>query len=694
MTDTPTPMKIEPSWGGGLSAASIVWILPLLALLIAMGVAWQAYASRGPLITIEFENGAGIVKKQTELRYRDIGVGVVEKVEFTEGLDGVLVHARVDKGIAPYIDSDASFWVVRPELTISGVSGLDTVLSGVFIEGTWDGQPDEARTLFKGLETAPLFRPDRPGLQIALRTTPDGALTDHAPIIYRGIEVGRVGTARIAPGGRYAIAEAIIYEPHGNLITGSTRFWDSSGFSVSLGPQGAEIDFSSVATLLGGGITFDTFVSGGSRVSDGKVFEVFYSQDAARASVFNASEVDLLEVSAIFDDNIAGLSVGSIVELSGLQIGTVGSVSGIIDPDEFGDNRVRLNAVLEIQPARLGLPDAVTPEAALEFLSTRVAEGLRARLATASLLTGGLKVELIETEQSEPGEITVEAEKLPRLPTTQSEVSDAGASVEGVINRINNLPIEQLLNSTIDFLNSAQAFVMDPGFRDMPQELSGLVTDVRGIVTSQEVRDIPVTLNAAIARVDDIFDAIEEQQVIARLMATVDNATAAASAVGASFAGVPELIAQLEMVAGNAAQLPLTELTEQLTGLLASAEAVLATQGAQDLPASLNAALQELNATLVELREGGAIENVNATLASTRSAADAVAVSTQDLPALVERISRVLDQASATIAGYNQGEALTRDAQAAMRDLSEAAKAIDALARMLERNPSALIRGR
>jgi paraquat-inducible protein B len=114
----------------------------------------------------------------------------------------------------------------------------------------------------------------------------------------------------------------------------------------------------------------------------------------------------------------------------------------------------------------------------------------------------------------------------------------------------------------------------------------------------------------------------------------------------------------------------------------------------QELPASLAGALDELNLTLAELRQGGAVENVNATLASTRQAADAVAISAQDLPQLVERITEVFDQASATIEGYNQGEVVSRDAQAALRDISEASNAITALVRLLERNPSALIRGR
>ena len=198
MAKTPTEVKIEPARSGGVfSQVSFVWFIPLIALAIALGVAWQSYSNRGPVITIEFENGAGISKDETLLKYRDIAVGVVEDVSFTDGLGTVLATVRLDKNVAPYVDNGSTFWVVRPELTARGVSGLDTVLSGVFIEGSWDSEIGEAASEFRGLEDAPLFRPSKPGLEIALRATANGQLTENAPIFFRGIEVGRVGKARI-----------------------------------------------------------------------------------------------------------------------------------------------------------------------------------------------------------------------------------------------------------------------------------------------------------------------------------------------------------------------------------------------------------------------------------------------------------------------------------------------------------------
>ncbi|WP_281858758.1 intermembrane transport protein PqiB [Litoreibacter halocynthiae] len=694
MSETPTPVSIEPARKSFFANASFVWIIPILALAIALGVAWQSYTDRGPLIEIEFENGAGIAKRETELRFRDVAVGVVEDVKFASNLSGVVALVRIDKDIAPFVDVGASFWVVQPELSAQGVSGLDTVLTGVYIEGTWDGDIGPAQSKFKGLKDTPLYRYGKEGLEITLRTTAGGNLTDNSPITFRGIEVGRVGKAHISQQGSFAVAEAIIYHPHSRLISDRTRFWDTSGFTFSVGPGGAEIDFSSFATLVSGGLTFETFVSSGGRVSDGKSFEVFADEESARDSVFNASEAEPLQMRVVFDESISGLAVDAPVELSGFPIGRVTGVSGVIDADAFGDERVRLNALIDIQPARLGLTDEVTPEAALQFLSRRIEEGLRARLASASLLAGGLKIELVDTENVSSYVVQSGEGIIPIIPSTSNDISDVTATVAGVVSRINNLPIEELLNSAIQFLNSADALISNEDLRETPKAVRALLGDVRDIVGSDDVQNIPVKLNGALGRFETLLAQLEEEKFTTQLVAAVNAAAAAANGVNASVEGVPALVTQLQAVAAKAESLPLDALTEQLTSLTTSADAILGTDAAKKLPEDLGSALNEINATLRELREGGAVTNINATLDSTRKAADAVAISTQDLPALVERVQQVLNQANQTIAGYNKGEVLSRDAQSALRDISKAAEAMTSLARMLERNPGSLLRGR
>jgi len=815
MSDMPPEVTISPVRKAFLSGASVIWVIPLLALVVALYVAWQSYNDRGPLIVVEFAQGTGISAGETELKFRDISVGKVEKVGFTQGLERVTASIRVNKDVAPYIDSSAVFWVVQPEVSAQGITGLSTVLSGVYIEGSWDQEIGNAASRFQGTPEPPLIQSGKPGLEIAFRTTANGQLTDNAPILYKGIEVGKVGRAKIDPRNATAVVEALIYDEHRVLVNESTRFWDASGFTVNIGPAGAEINFSSLATLVGGGITFDTFVSGGGPVSDGTVFEIFPDEETARNSVFNASEVEPLKISAVFDDNISGLVVGADVELNGLTIGKVDTLSGLVNFDQFGDSRVRLNVILSIQPARLGLPGDVTAANALRFLQERVANGLRARLVSGSLLTGGLKVELTIVDDAPEARLIAEGENLPVMPTTQSDVSDTAATVEGVFTRINNLPIEELLNSAISVMNSADILISSEDLRETPKDVRVLLSDISGLVGSDEVQNIPVSIAATLARIEALVADLEEQELAARLVTAIETVTQTSAAVTASVEGVPELMTSLEAVANKAEALNIEELVAEVTQLTDTANALLASEAAQDLPAtvkqavdqvnttlaelraagavnainktlssaqlaaqnvatsseelpqitarlnavlddaakatgnintaiegvpqiveqiqsvaakadgleieelvqeltnltrsadtlisaedakalprSLKRALDEVNFTLQALREGGTVENVNRTLASARNAADNVATTAQGLPAVLQRLNRVLAQAGQTIEGFDRGDELTRSVQGTLRDIQKAADALASLARTIERNPNSLLLGR
>jgi paraquat-inducible protein B len=694
MSDTPPSVAIEPARDARISGVSFVWLIPIFALVVAFGVAWQSYAARGPVIIVEFADGAGIAAGETKLKYRDIEVGEVEEVEFSEDLGLVEAHIRLKKNIAPYVDSSSVFWIVQPEVTAQGISGLSTVLSGVYIEGTWDSDIDEPAKKFRGSDIAPLIKPGTDGLQIAFRTTTNGTLTDNTPILFRGIEVGKIGRAQIARSGAFAIVEGLIYDEHRNLVNSSTRFWDTSGFEVSFGPAGAEIDFSSLATLVGGGITFDTFVSGGDQVLDGEVFDVFVDKETARNSLFTTSEVDPLQLSVIFDENVSGLTVDAPVELSGFRIGTVTSLSGIVDVNQFGDSRVRLNVIISIQPARLGLQDEVTAATALALLQDRVANGLRARLATVSLLTGGLKIELVEVEDAAPARLMAVGLDLPVMPTTKGETSDVAATAEGVFNRINNLPIEELLNSAINVMNSAEVLMSNSDLQETPGDVRALLGEISGIVSSDDVKNIPAALNATLVRVEGLVAELEKQRIAETLGKTLIAASEAADAVTSSVAGVPELLAEIQTVAAKAATLEFDTLVKELTSLTTSAEALVSSPETAQLPVALAGALDQLNATLKELREGGAVQNVNETLASARTAADSIAVSARDLPEVIKRLNTLFVQAGKTIEGYNKGDQLSRSAEAALRDIGQAASALEKLARTIERNPNSLLLGR
>ncbi len=648
MSDEIPDVPVEKAGKSLVEVASLVWLVPLGALIIAVAVAWNNFAERGPLIEISFENANGILADETVLKYRDVSVGVVEEIGFSDALEKVIIGVRLDKDVAPYVDEDAEFWVVKPQVTTSGVSGLDTVLSGVYIQGSWDAEPGGLIHAFEGREEAPLLTDGERGLRFELRTSGEGGLTENTPIVFKGIEVGRIGSANISRDGRWVFADAVIYSPHDRLVTTETRFWNASGFSFNVGPSGAQLDFSSVASLISGGVTFDTLVSGGAAVGQSAVFEVYPNEATARRSVFEDTGGLDLRVQAVFSENISGLSSGANVEWRGLKVGEVANVSGIVDPERFGDRRPRLITTLELRSARFGLDEGVTEDAALEFLAGQVEEGLRARLASASILTGGLKVELAMIEDATPATLDLDSGVLPTLPVSDSQVSDIQATASGVFERINALPIEELLGNAIDFLDSATALVSSEEIRQTPAELRELLANARDVIGSEAIQALPGEISAVLSDLQagmsdlrDVLRSVQEQNGVDRLLAAVDEAAQAAGAVQTAAGTLPDLIAQIEAVAAKAQELPLEQTLSETNELIGSVRAILEQSDTKALPGRLAETLDGMNVILDDLEREGAAARLTAALASAEEAAKAVGDSTAGVPALVEQLQSI-----------------------------------------------------
>lgn len=693
----PEPKIVGPQDKGRFTY-SLIWLVPLAALAISLGVVWKTYADRGPLIEVAFQQATGIRVDETELRYRDVTIGLVEDLKFSNGLETVVAHVRVEKSVAPFIDADSDFWLVRPEVTTRGVSGLDTVLSGVYIEGTWDAEISEPAERFTALARPPLARAGESGLQFMLYSNDGEGMAENTPILYHGIEVGRIGNLRLSGDGRSIIADAFVPFPNDRLVNSSTKFWDTSGFDLSFGPAGAKLNVSSLAALVAGGISFDTIVSGGGPVASGAAFQLYPDENEARGSVFAGPSREGEQLSIIFEGNVSGLAVGAAVELRGVTVGEVTALTGIVDEQRFGDQRVRLLTTVIVNPARLGIS---SDQDVLDFLADRVEQGLRAQLTNASILTGGLKIVLAETPDAAPAELMRNADPYPLLPSIEADIADVSATAEGVFERINKLPIEDVLNSTISMMDSATRLLNSDGIKEVPDEALALIGDARKFVGSDDIQGLPgqfsetmANLNTAIEDLRGIVTAVSEQEVIATLSSSVTAVQQAAQDASAAIAGLPELLDTANAFVKKTADLPLAELTRDADALMQSLEALTSQESTREIPENLNSALSQLGDTLEQLRDGGLIENANSTLDATSRAADSVADATDRLPDVVTKIEQLLAQAEGTLAGFDRNAPLSTEARATLREIRNAASSVNSLARAIERRPNSLLIGR
>ncbi|WP_227287319.1 MlaD family protein [Boseongicola sp. H5] len=687
MTDQTPPLpEIDQPNRSALRNLSVVWLVPVLALAVALGIAWQAYSDRGTLIEIRFENGAGVTAGETTVRYRDVVIGTVEDVRFSPDLQTVIVEARVENEVLPFLDEDATFWVVRPEISTQGVSGLSTVVSGVFIEGAWDSRPEIATRSFDGRESPLFVLPGDEGRRITLNVSPGIQLQGGAPVTFRGIQVGRLEQPDLTEDGLSITVDAFIDAPHDQRITQATRFWDSSGFSVSFGADGLTLDVESLASLVTGGIEFDEVYSNGQPVEGDAVFEVYESEEAARASAFDVASIGEVPVAVEFSNYIRGLVPGTQVVMANDQIGEVTAVT--VQSVEIADgSKQRLVVDLVLDPGRMGFPVGTGAEEVYEYLAEQVADGLRARLATAGLISSETRIEFAIDYDARPARFEVAADPYPVMPSVMVEQTNVNTTAEGVLERVAALPFEELLSQAIDTLASIEGLAGDPALRDVPEEVVALLTEARELVGGDETQAIPGEARAAVAELRGILAELREAGTIAALTSVIAQADEAMGPITEASAVLPEVMANLRALSETAAELEIEALITTANTVLASADAFISSEGMAEVPANLSASLVELEALVAELRAADVVGSLNTTLASTSAAAE-------ELPALVERTDAVLTRINTLVGAYGARSAFMGETMDVLREITTAARSIAQLARAIERNPSSLITGR
>lgn len=511
---------------------SIVWFAPLLALVVSVGVVWSNYNSRGPLIIIEFKSAAGIAEGTTEVRIRDLRVGVVEEVGFANGMATIEVRVRMDKEIAPYIDTDAQFWVVEPQVTARGITGIGTLLSGVYIAADWDSNAGASTDRFVALATPPLAAQGEEGTRILLKARAGGQLAAGAPVLTSGIEVGRIGQPTLSASGTTVTMEAFILKPYDERLTSNVRFWNASGLSVNIGAQGLAVNINSLAALIEGGVTFGSPVVGGEPVSDGQVFEVFSSETAARVDAFEADFNPDIPLSVLLDTDVNGVGSGTIVRFRGVKAGEVDDVIGITQ-EQGNDGTIKLRVDMKLSPRRLGLDPDMTRAEMKEILDLRVSNGLRARVGSEGLFGQTVVVELVYLRSDDEAFITTDDAGRLILPAAPPAVPDENSGVNGLMARVANLPIEDLMAAATQALTGVS-------------ELTGAAQNV---LNADGVDRIPQTIEQTLIELNTLIADVRDGGAIENLNATLRSADGALKAVDGAARTLPALAQRLNSAA-------------------------------------------------------------------------------------------------------------------------------------------------
>src|SRR5262252_8838165 len=207
---------------------SVIWIIPILAAVVAIGIAIQRILSEGPTITIVFKSAEGVEAGKTFIKYKDVNIGQVTKVQLSPDYSKVELTAKIDKSAEGLMVEDAKFWVVSARVTLSGVSGLGTLLSGNFI-GFEVGRSKNPQRRFTGLEVPPIVTGDQPGRQFVLKADNLGSLGIGSPIYYRRMAAGQVIGYDLASDAKQVDIKIFVNSPYDRYVLPETRFWNASG---------------------------------------------------------------------------------------------------------------------------------------------------------------------------------------------------------------------------------------------------------------------------------------------------------------------------------------------------------------------------------------------------------------------------------------------------------------------------------
>lgn len=439
------------------SRISWVWLIPVVAAIVAGFLAWRTLSQQGSQITVSFHSGDGLVAGQTRVRYKAVELGQVEAVHLSGDISNVIVTIRMRRDANRYLTDSARFWVVRPRLSSGSLSGIETIVSGAYIEMD-PGEPSGAGKYdFTGLETPPAVRSGEPGTTYKLSAERLGSLTSGAPVFYRDVTAGEVLDYNIGNGLGPVALNVFVRSPYDKLVRDGSKFWNASGLSLKLGADGLHLEVASLQAVLNGGVAYDAPKDPDAKpVPAGTEFKLYTNLEAAEAAGYKSR----LDFVTYFESSARGLSVGASVDFFGIQVGTVQNVALDLNPTT-GQTRVKVS--FQIQPERIALSATAQETDPIEVAKRLVARGLRAQLQTSSFLTGSMVLALTLDKDAPPGQLVRKGDDW-IVPSEGGGLDNILSSASSIANKLDRLPLDEIganLNRTLRSASTAMASVGD-----------------------------------------------------------------------------------------------------------------------------------------------------------------------------------------------------------------------------------------
>lgn len=478
-----------------LKVLSPVWIVPIIAFLVAGWMVWQDTRGAGPTITISVTDAEGIESGKTRVKVRNVDVGQVTDVRLDDDFTKALIEVSMNEDTERMLNTDTDVWVVKPRIGRRGVSGLGTLLSGAYIQ-LQPGNEDGFQSHFEALENPPVTSQETPGKRLTLLSDGQTQVAVGDSVQYQGFTVGQVEKAEFLVEKRKSRYQVFVQAPYDEVLTENTRFWLQRGVSVQWNSQGIDLALGSIDSLLGAAITFGVPEGQprGDKLSVAPdAFELFSSLEEAKQQGF----IHGIDYVVLLDESIAGLEKGAPVQLKGVRVGTVREVPLRWFPDDSEPTPLkRIPVLIRFEPERLrGLVADTDIKRWQKKLPAMFEQGLRANIRASNLLTNTLFVDVsfyTEAESFEAGKMFA---GYPVMPAMASDFTRLEEKLTQLMDKFNQLPLE---NSLSDFSQAMRSV------DDTANTLNEVSQSLAQVLNQPETDQLPKLLKQNLEQLEEL----------------------------------------------------------------------------------------------------------------------------------------------------------------------------------------------
>jgi len=468
-----------------------IWIVPFIALIIAGWLAYQHYSERGPEIKIIFPQNEGLVAGQSVVKYRNVPVGKVTKIYVEEGTVGVIVVVRMNSDKAgPYMTENAKFWIVKPEVGLTGVSGLDTLLSGTYINLYSKVGGKESRKTFVGL-TQP-YRDSMEGEYFRLSSPSAENVSVGMPIYYKNIKVGQVEYLYLALDNKDIEIIIFIDKQYVPYVHENSKFWTKSMMNVDFTKGNLDIHIAPINFMLQGGIVFSS--SGEEHnisIAEEHIFPLYKSKTLAESTTIGSVTRTIKKFMLLTDVPIANLRTNSPVRFDGFDIGWVDNIELSYSTNS---HKMLGKILLEIDTSVFE-DEQETNSSGIENFYQAVEEGLRAKISSLDPITGMLFIDLTFKHQDGNGSI-VQKDQYALLPMASQSSNGIMTSMTQILDKLNNLPLEELVASVHKVVEESAKPIENANV--LLEDLQTTVKNINKFTGKKSFEVLPDELNKAL----------------------------------------------------------------------------------------------------------------------------------------------------------------------------------------------------